>query len=212
MYLSQLLVDALSRRGQAVLTDFYKAHQLVMLGFPPAPRGGPGRVLFRVEPEVGRESGTILVQSDHEPDWRSRVHEGVLLRASSKRLELPLENGLALRFRLRANPTIKRDGRRLGLVGEAGLHEWLSRKAEGSGFRIGGAAAPHLPVPLVIPEGTLVGRAPGRPPIACSAARFEGVLKVTNSRKLLESIRVGIGSAKAFGFGLLSVAPGPTRS
>ncbi|MEL7170368.1 MAG: type I-E CRISPR-associated protein Cas6/Cse3/CasE, partial [Bacteroidota bacterium] len=37
--------------------------------------------------------------------------------------------------------------------------------------------------------------------------RFDGVLRVDNSVKVLDALRQGIGPAKAFGFGLLSLAP-----
>ena len=39
------------------------------------------------------------------------------------------------------------------------------------------------------------------------SARFEGILTVTDSERLKETIMAGIGPAKAFGFGLLSVVP-----
>lgn len=39
--------------------------------------------------------------------------------------------------------------------------------------------------------------------------RFDGVLRVTDVEVLLDALRGGIGPAKAFGFGLLSLAPLP---
>jgi CRISPR system Cascade subunit CasE len=38
------------------------------------------------------------------------------------------------------------------------------------------------------------------------AVRFEGVLEVTDPDQLLQTVSEGIGSAKGFGFGLLSLA------
>ena len=38
------------------------------------------------------------------------------------------------------------------------------------------------------------------------AVRFDGLLEVTDPVKFLETLRAGIGSAKGFGFGLLSLA------
>ncbi|GFO83041.1 MAG: hypothetical protein A49_26680 [Methyloceanibacter sp.] len=40
-----------------------------------------------------------------------------------------------------------------------------------------------------------------------TAVRFDGVLLVTDPSKLCEAVRLGIGAQKAFGFGLLSLAP-----
>jgi len=39
--------------------------------------------------------------------------------------------------------------------------------------------------------------------------RYEGLLQVTDPHLLVEAVRAGIGSAKGFGFGLLSLAPAP---
>jgi len=39
------------------------------------------------------------------------------------------------------------------------------------------------------------------------AATFEGILEVTDAEKFRQSLKQGIGTGKAYGFGLLSVAP-----
>ena len=38
------------------------------------------------------------------------------------------------------------------------------------------------------------------------AVIFEGVLQVTDAEKFRESLKTGIGTGKAYGFGLMSVA------
>ncbi len=43
-------------------------------------------------------------------------------------------------------------------------------------------------------------------PMTFGAATFEGVLEVTDAEKFRESLKQGIGTGKAYGFGLLSVA------
>jgi CRISPR-associated protein Cas6/Cse3/CasE subtype I-E len=47
---------------------------------------------------------------------------------------------------------------------------------------------------------------PGSPQ-RLGAVRFDGILQVTNAELFLQTLRAGIGPAKGFGFGLLSVAP-----
>lgn len=44
--------------------------------------------------------------------------------------------------------------------------------------------------------------------ISLYAVRFEGILTVTDPDTFRTTVATGIGSAKAFGFGLLSLAPG----
>jgi CRISPR system Cascade subunit CasE len=114
-------------------------------------------------------------------------------------------------FQLRANPTKKvavqrpdgsftKNGRRVPLIEAADLRAWLARKGEINGFAVeqatmrpfgnqyfkkDGAYAPHF------------------------AVDFQGALAVTDAGKFAKAFRHGIGAAKAFGFGLLVIAPVP---
>ena len=99
------------------------------------------------------------------------------------------------------------DGRELRRdVVERALVHWLSRKGEAGGFEVEGA--------IPIQEGfrhlwrpaarTRNGR---RPDMSFRSVLYEGTLKVTDATRLLGSLTSGIGPGKAFGFGLLSVAP-----
>ena len=56
--------------------------------------------------------------------------------------------------------------------------------------------------------GTKNGHTDGR----FFAMRFDGLLGVTDPVQFLEALRAGIGSAKGFGFGLLSLAPAAVTS
>ena len=95
------------------------------------------------------------------------------------------------------------NGIRLGLVHEEDQRAWLERKGQQHGFRVLRLA--------VAPEGMQVGHQPVRQEqprrLAHVAVRFEGLLQVTDPALLSEAVRAGIGSAKSFGFGLLSLAP-----
>src|SRR5262249_23416652 len=95
---------------------------------------------------------------------------------------------------------------------------WLLRKGEGGGFRIPGewvsannpqtGEAMHLPNFRVdvVPEGRDRNGKPGYES-EFLAVRFEGVLVVTDPETFRATVASGLGSGKAFGFGLLSVAP-----
>jgi CRISPR system Cascade subunit CasE len=63
----------------------------------------------------------------------------------------------------------------------------------------------------VIDEGYIVGRkriGAGFRRLDIKIARFEGVLEVTNPQTFTDALFSGIGPAKAFGCGLLSLARG----
>lgn len=131
--------------------------------------------------------------------------------------------GDCFRFRLRANPTRRidtksgadgkrRNGKRVELRDDTARLDWLRRKAEASGFEIdglkGGARGPDV---WVREERKLIGRRPdesgARKTLTFGAVLFEGRLRVTDAALFREALAKGIGSGKAYGFGLLSIAP-----
>jgi len=142
-----------------------------------------------------------------------------------------LQNGQVLAFRLRANPT-KRvakdkkrdgglDGKRVGLLREEEQIDWLVRKGQErekgkrGGFEIvtKEVAGPKgvkqtIHCVKVTHEGVSEGRKGGdakSQKMLHLAVRFEGLLRITDADAFRETIVRGIGSAKAFGFGLLSL-------
>ncbi len=196
MYISRLILPLADRRTQRLLSDAYYRHQLVMDAF----KGAPGcRVLHRIEPETGNGMSVWLVQSEVEPNFDS---ENIPARIDPpKSFEPTFLVGRRYQFRLRANPIVKRDGKRRAVLKDAEMQAWLARKLEVAGARVLGVQ--------VIPEGSVYGFKPtanGRQRLLFNSARFEGVLEVTDGERLAEALREGIGPAKAFGFGLLSLA------
>jgi len=208
MYLSKLVLNP--RPGcRAVLRDLaspYEMHRTLMRAFPDAGHGGPGRVLFRLEPQRPGHPPVVLVQSAKRPDWSAlRQIPGYLAcPPASKQVDPPLYAGQRLRFRLRANPTVKRDGKRRALVREEDQQGWLLRKAAAAGFRpVGFLAARRLRLTSQKAEADT-----GRQHRATHlAVDYEGVLEVTDALAFRHALAAGIGPAKGFGFGLLSIAP-----
>ncbi|MBC7236474.1 MAG: type I-E CRISPR-associated protein Cas6/Cse3/CasE [Chloroflexi bacterium] len=219
MYLSRLKLNPRHRRVQSELARPYELHRTVMAAFP-AILPPDERVLFRVDTDARSGQLALLVQSQYAPDWSHVQREpGYLLPGTApevKEVHLPLMSGQVLAFRLRANPTVKKkshrdskelpvNGVRLGLAKEEEQRAWLERKGEQHGFRVLWAQ--------IIPEGMQVsysGRGAGARRLAHLAVRFEGLLQVADAEVFRQAVRDGIGSAKAFGFGLLSLAR-PTR-
>jgi CRISPR system Cascade subunit CasE len=222
MFLSKLILDTRNRRARSDLARPYEMHRTLMNSYPYARVENRCDLLFRVEPSKTGPP-VVLVQTRDDPaDW-SRLPDGYLLEpAACKRFDLAVSAGQRLRFRLRGNPTKRvasknerlggvMTGKRVGLVAESEQIRWLLRKAEPSGFRIPGEwvdAPDQLPNFRVdvIPEGRDRNDKPGHSG-EFLAVRFEGVLTVTDPQKFHTAVAEGIGSAKAFGFGLLSIAP-----
>jgi CRISPR system Cascade subunit CasE len=174
------------------------------------PEADPGRVLFRIESEW--RPPRIIVQSEARAEWNTGFRDFAVLSspAQQKAVRIGVRDGDVLRFRLRANPTKrlspgrpgeKVNGARVGLFKEEDQRAWLGRKAAAAGFGLLGVE--------LQPLGTVVSRknpAKDRARQSHLAVQFDGHLRVTNARDLENAVRSGIGSAKAYGFGLLSLA------
>ncbi len=218
MYLSQLTLNPRSRQMRREFSNPYEMHRTLLKAFPDEAAGGPGRVLFRWD-TLGRAAEqklVVLVQSEKKPNWDNLPNpEGYLLPAFApnpafKEFQPRFVDGQQLYFRLRANPTkrLTRDapngkhkkGQRIGLYSEEEQLAWLHRKAKNGGFAVLGVNLTN--------EGIISGYTKNRHKLNLLAVRFEGRLQVTDPDKFIQALRSGIGSGKAFGCGLLSLAPG----
>jgi len=229
MYLSKLILNPRARRVQRELANPYELHRSLMAAFPPnLPQGE--RVLYRVDVDARSGVPAALLQSHSQPDWAwlgDPRASGYLQRPpETKAFDLTFVTGQTLTFRLRANPTVKRwlprdkdnpdsekKPKRLPITSDENLRSWLDRKGTQGGFRVFTAA--------IHQEGTVVARQPRRPlapeldearsvrsrKLTFHAILFEGLLQVTDPEGLWSTVQQGIGSAKGFGFGLLSLAP-----
>jgi CRISPR system Cascade subunit CasE len=206
--LSRLLLNPRSHQVVSEMERPYELHRTVMRAFPDAEHGGPGRVLLRTDEAADGGGPVLLVQSEKVPDW-SHVQglPGYLLATPETRTDYPpaFSHGQTLIFRLRANPT-RRDKdtkKREGVLTEEKQREWLVRKGQTGGFEV---------LSVSVTDESFKRASRGRPgeevkPMSHLAVRYDGVLRVTDPDVFRETIIAGIGSGKAFGFGLLSVAP-----
>jgi CRISPR system Cascade subunit CasE len=191
-------------------------------------------VLFRLDVHPRTGVPTVLVQSTKRPDW-SRLPSEYLDPAADptnpacKPVDEPLASigsGTELVFRLRANPTrrIAREsgpnaarwiGKRVELRDETSRVEWLRRKGEQGGFELlavrqHSGVAPVIPDVRTAQESKLTGRRSTSgvgQRLTFGSVLFDGRLRVTDPARFRESLASGIGSGKAYGFGLLSIAP-----
>jgi CRISPR system Cascade subunit CasE len=90
------------------------------------------------------------------------------------------------------------------------IQEWFASKAEGCGFSLREFHLLHLGWVTAYRAKAKKGKTEGQEPdrqMRFRSALLEGVLAVTDATDFAEAVFSGIGSAKAFGFGLLSIAP-----
>ncbi|MFN6964552.1 MAG: type I-E CRISPR-associated protein Cas6/Cse3/CasE [Pyrinomonadaceae bacterium] len=99
--------------------------------------------------------------------------------------------------------------RRVAIYNEAERMSWLSRKGEAAGFRLASVRVNDnvSNVTIVETSKVRVWRGRGDDPMTFGSVTFEGVLEVTDADRFREALVKGIGTGKAYGFGLLSIAP-----
>ncbi|MHB0876985.1 MAG: type I-E CRISPR-associated protein Cas6/Cse3/CasE [Anaerolineae bacterium] len=214
MYLSRLILNPRARRAQSEIAHPYELHRSLSRAFADGLTAGSERFLYRLEADR-HGLPVVLVQSQTEPDWSWLADPGArgyLLEAAdnpaSKSFDPAFATGQTLTFRLRANPTRKlsggRDsnGKRVGLIHEEDQLDWLRRKAETGGFQLLSVRARQdglLPV-------VALDREEGRRNMSFLAVTFDGILRVLEPDPFRQTLEQGIGSGKAMGFGLLSLA------
>lgn len=135
---------------------------------------------------------------------------GDTLALSSPRQSCRLSSGELLRFRLRANPTRKvqdgsRNGKRKRINPEFQDHaKWLASK-------LGDAAGSPISIETFVPGWAYGWRTKHEPQpnqrMQWWSVLFEGRFRLGDVTALKGLLEGGIGPAKAFGFGLLSLAP-----
>lgn len=195
MYLSRLSLNA-TRTALSWSANPYRVHQRLLLAFSQEPR-----LLFRVEENGERRQ--ILVQSRSQPDWAAAfagLH--VLQNVEWKPFDLCFASGQVYAFRLLANPTVKRAGSRLGLLHEEDQLDWLARKMSTAGAVVlaGQVRSSHLQHS----EKNLAKDSTAQTHLA---VLYEGTLRASQPDLLTKAVENGVGSAKGYGFGLLSLAP-----
>jgi CRISPR system Cascade subunit CasE len=201
-------MDPKNRQVQSETGNRYELHRTLTAQFPVEDRTDIG-LLYRLEIPTTHDDRSILllVQSFLEPHWEALVAAEMLTNDPEiKHFDPDFRKDANYFFRLLGNPTIRRTqhngkSKRVGLYTSEEQIEWLNRKAAQSGFQI-------LDLKL-LDYGLLesLKRKNNKAYIIKhQAVQFDGLLRVTNTDKFLRALKNGIGSAKAFGFGLLSLA------
>lgn len=208
MYLSQLLLDPASRQIRNDLANRYELHRTLCAQFENTEMKEIG-LLYRIEqPDIYEVKPiTLLVQTEIAPNWNRLFEKGMLVqKAGIKRFELEFQKGDSFYFRVMANPTVRRKegsfaGKRVELRLKEEHDAWLQRKGKAGGFDIKSLDSKDLG--KILSTKNENGK---KLTITHQAVQFEGLLDVMERTLFLISLRNGIGSAKAFGFGLISLA------
>ncbi len=187
--------------------------------------------LFRTDLDrtAGASRRVALVQSRSPGNWKALGDK--VAQTEERQRVWRLEAGQRYRFFLRGNATVAKKaalhelanatkeefraarGKRLAIRGEAALLGWLESQGKKHGFGLVETAFPQedaadklIPAVRLGQAHDVEWRANGKHG-QHTGADFEGLLEVVEAAKLTAAVERGIGPAKAFGYGLLSLAP-----
>jgi CRISPR system Cascade subunit CasE len=205
LHLTQILVSYEDAVRLLRIRDTYDWHQKVWQAF-----GGrdaaPRDFITRVDRlEENYRLLIVSVTQPLKPDWcptdcfQTKVMPPAFFSHARYRFSLLANPTKKLRV---DNPdgTRKKNGQRVPLRKREDLVAWLQRKAETGGFHFDAGSL------RTVPRGREYFHKPGTNGLH-AAVEFQGILEVADAPTFRAAFQRGIGSAKAFGFGLLVISP-----
>jgi CRISPR system Cascade subunit CasE len=203
MYLSKLTLDPRNAQARRDLADAYEMHRTLVRVFARDEETPPDRFLWRLERRADSQpSCVVLVQSSQAGDWTVlNSIPGYVVQVQPNKavdLEMLIQSGVHYHFRLLANPTVTREGKRYGLTREEDQLAWIARQGERNGFSVLGCER-GADERLQVRQGRSGNR------ITLHTAMFDGVLQVKSAELLRQAVLNGLGHGKALGLGLLSL-------
>ena len=217
MYLSRVKIDANNRRKLKELNHLGAYHAWVEDSFPEErekPKNERTRKLWRVDELRGEYY--LIVLSENKPDFEKLEKYGVKNTAESKsydRLLDSIKSGMRARFKIELNTVysttknVEKGKRgRVVPVPHEKLGDFFFDRTEKNGFLVNKneLAITNIGKKLFRrkKEG---GEKETR--VNLVSATFEGILTVTDEERFRETLVMGIGRKKAYGFGLLTIIP-----
>ena len=218
MYLTRFEMNTARRGARDLFASPQRLHAAVLAAFPNSEREptDAGRILWRLD-QRGHQT-LLYVVSPHQPDLTHLVEAAgwPATQGWDTRSYLPLLDRLSVggqwAFRLAANPVRSRPktadtgrSQRFGHVTVAQQTSWLLDRAGRNGFIIPETEGKE---PDVAVHGRRTWKFPrdGRT-VTLATALFEGRLETTDPNTLRRALTHGIGPAKGYGCGLLTLAP-----
>ena len=203
--LTLLTLNPASRRCRHDMADPHAMHRTLMALYPHTPEAAARHhlgVLWRAEPG---DPPTLLLQSHTAPDVGALPdgYATAQIRDLSAHLRA-LAAGQIVRYRLTANParTLRAGGtNHQKTVPAAEIGDWWQRRAQSIGLN-------PVDTPTAIAQPTRpINR--GGHLIPIRATRIDGAAEIGDADALRAAIRGGVGRAKAWGCGLLTVVRHP---
>ena len=202
MYLSRIQLDVSKRATMIALQNPSMFHGAIERSFEPR----TGRTLWRIDPLRGQYY--LMLLSEEMPKLGSVVDQFGTSEAPETRsydsLLERIQEGTNWQFRLCANPTYS--SMEPGARGQVRAHktvqhqcEWLLEQSAKHGFKVETDA-----FTVVNTHWFSFGKKSGNT-VKLLSVTYEGRLMVTDAQLFRDTLKHGIGRAKAYGMGMMTV-------
>lgn len=221
MFLTRMRLNPARRGTRFLLASPQRLHAAVLHGFPSTPQESDARVLWRLDLSR-RHDLHLYVVSPAEPDFTHVIEQAGWPTLAEATWETRpygpfldrLDIGQVWAFRLRANPVRRErqhDGRiKTSSLTSSGQEKWLADRAAGLGISLvadGEGTASFALTHRTSQSFERKAAAPGNGrDVTIASARYDGMLEVVDADLLRSALTQGIGRAKAYGCGLLTLA------
>lgn len=213
---TRIMVNPLSRHARWAMASLERQHAIISRSLD-LTHTGEARCLWRLDKGKAGKPSRLYIISDVIPDKKVLHDELDVMEQGMVSCEYEpflnrLDIGQEWGFRLKANPTKSipsdgyvRRGRRVGILNLNEQQQWLEKKARECGF--------HMPInrlelpEVVIRDSRKVDFARQGSTVTLSSVVYDGVLVVDDPVLLRSALLEGIGRAKGYGFGLLTLVP-----
>jgi CRISPR system Cascade subunit CasE len=219
MFLTRFQVNPARRGARKLLSSPHAMHAAVRAAFaaPQDHERAGARTLWRLDTTAstrvqlfivspGRPDLTHLVEQAGWPTteaWVTRDYDALLNS---------LRPGQPWAFRLTANPTHSgrktgdaKDTQRFGYLREEEQSRWLVGRAAQHGFSLAAQQDGRANLRLHRRQTQTFKR--GMNAVTLTIVTYDGILQVTDADAFRQALTSGIGHAKAYGCGLLTIAP-----
>lgn len=233
-YLSRVWLNPRRTNAQRFLQDPRATHAIVLQGLARQPV--TERVLWRLEPDSRSPYRLeLLVLTESQPSWEHLIEQAGWPASSDGQATIrpyqplldQIARGRQFAFRLRANPStatrhpdapsgpqkehLASDPRARGVrvphrTAEHQLR-WLTDRIQRWGF-IPLTDEADLPMIRLVARERMSFRKPAvNSPVVLQAATFDGLLQIDDPHTAQQSLLNGVGKGKAYGLGLITLAP-----
>lgn len=219
MYLTRFQINTARRGARKLLASPHAMHAAVRAAFadPEDHERAGTRTLWRLD-TPSTANVHLFIVSPGRPDLTHLVEQagwptiGTWDTRDYDRLLGSLTTGQSWAFRLTANPSHSgrktadaKETQRFGCLRENEQTDWLVKRTDRHGFALATQSDGQPNVTLHHRQTHTFNRGMGK--VTLVTATYDGILEVTDAPTLRRTLTSGLGHAKAYGCGLLTLAP-----